>query len=242
LVERQLVPLIRREIWPIVVQHAKPEVERVGREVWQRASLWRFGWRYAYDVSPLPQRDLARGEWERFLEQEAGPVLEDHMEDFLRVQERVFRDVARNPQVQEAVRRSVTQVVSDPDVQRIASEVIQEVVLYNPRLRDVLEEHWRSERTQQALKITSARLEPTAVRIGELLLGTPHSGVTPEFARVLRNQVLFKDRRWLVLHANKATEVERTGDRPLVLRVAVGSPDAVNPFVRLADTAPRARS
>jgi hypothetical protein len=234
LVERQLVPLVRREIWPIVVKHAQPEVDRVGREIWERTSLWRFGWRYAYDVSPLPQRDLAQAEWERLLEQEATPVLENHMEELLRVQERVFRDVARNPQVQDAVRRSVTQVVRDPEVQRLATEVIQEVVLDNPRLRAVLEQHWRSERTQQALRITSARLEPTAVRIGELLLGTPETGVTPEFARVLRNQVLFKDRRWLVVHEVRDGDAEPAGDQRLTLRVAVGAQDALNPFVRLS--------
>jgi hypothetical protein len=232
LVERELVPMVRREIWPVVVKHAQPEMDRVGREIWDRASLWRFGWRYAYDVTPLPQKDLAKGEWQRFVAQEAVPVLENHKEQFMQIQERVFREVARNPEVQAAVRRSVTKVISNPDVQHIATEVIQEVVLYNPRLRSVLERHWQSDRTQRALEITSARLEPTAVRIGELLLGTPDGGVTPEFARVLRNQILFKDQRWLVLK-------NETGERPtadtgqsLTLRVAQGPPDALNPFVR----------
>ncbi len=150
LVERELVPLVRREIWPIVVKHAQPEMDRVGQEIWERASLWRFGWRYAYDVTPLPQKDLAKDEWERFLEAEAIGVLKNHKEQFMRVQEEVFRDVARNPEVQDAVRRSVTKVVSDPEVQQIATEVIEEVVLYNPHLRSVLEKHWRSDRTQRA--------------------------------------------------------------------------------------------
>ncbi len=232
LVERELVPLVRREIWPVVVKHAQPEMDRVGREIWDRASLWRFGWRYAYDVTPLPQRDLAKGEWERFMAEEAVPVLENHKEQFMQIQERVFREVARNPEVQDAVRRSVTKVVSDPDVQHIATEVIEEVVLYNPRLRSVLERHWNSERTQRALKITSARLEPTAVRIGELLLGTPDGGVTPEFARVLRNQILFKDERWLVLKNGSNHRATAEGSERPTLRVAIGSPDALNPFVR----------
>jgi hypothetical protein len=232
LVERELVPLVRREIWPIVRKHAEPEADEIGRQLWQRASLWRFGWRYAYDVMPLPQKDLAKREWNRFLEDDAVPVLESHTEDFMRAQERIFRDVARNPKVQAAVRRSVTKVVNDPGVQKIACEVIQEVVLENPRLRGVLEQHWRSDRTQKALRITSARLEPTAVRIGELLLGTPDEGVTPEFARVLRNQILFKDRRWFVLQNGDRAADGADFAENLTLRVTVGSPDAINPFVR----------
>ena len=232
LVERELVPLIRREIWPIVRKHAEPEVNEIGQELWQRASLWRFGWRYAYDITPLPQKDLAKKEWDRFLENEAVPVLKGHTEDFMRAQERIFRDVARNPKVQAAVRRSVTKVVTDPGVQKIACEVIQEVVLDNPRLRAVLEQHWRSERTQSALRVTSARLEPTVVRIGELLLGTPDGGVTPEFARVLRNQILFKDRRLFVLENGSSPAGDDGFAQRLTLRVAPGSPEAVNPFVR----------
>jgi hypothetical protein len=231
LVERELVPLVRGEIWPIVRKHAEPEVNRIGQELWQRASLWRFGWRYAYDIAPLPQKDLAKREWERFLKDEAVPVLEGHSEDFMRAQEQIFRDVARNTKVQAAVRRSVTKVVKDPGVQKIACEVIQEVVLDNPRLRGVMERHWHSERTQAALRVTSARLEPTAVRIGELLLGTPDGGVTPEFARVLRNQILFKDRRWFVLE-NGTVSAGADVAGQLTLRVTPGSPDAVNPFVQ----------
>ena len=232
LVERELVPLVRREIWPIVRKHAEPEINEIGQELWQRASLWRFGWRYAYDITPFPQKDLAKKEWDRFLEDEAVPVLKGHTEDFMRAQEQIFRDVARNPKVQAAVRRSVTKVVSDPSVQQIACEVIQEVVLDNPRLRDVLEDHWRSERTETALRVTSARLEPTVVRIGELLLGTPDGGVTPEFARVLRNQILFKDRRWFVLENGSGPTGGDDFAQRLTLRVAPGSPEAVNPFVR----------
>jgi hypothetical protein len=82
------------------------------------------------------------------------------------------------------------------------------------------------------LQITSARLEPTAVRIGELLLGTPDGGVTPEFARVLRNQILFKDRRWFVLENPNSPPVRDRASQQLTLRVTKGPPDAVNPFVR----------
>ena len=41
--------------------------------------------------------------------------------------------------------------------------------------------------------LAAERLEPSAVRIGELLFGTRDAGITPEFARVLRNQILGKE-------------------------------------------------
>ncbi|MCH5376742.1 MAG: hypothetical protein JJ992_22480, partial [Planctomycetes bacterium] len=104
IVQRELVPLVREEIWPIVRRHAEPTVNEVGQEMWQRASLWRFGWRYVYDKSPLPEKNLTRQEWQRFVNEDAIPVLENHIDDFVRVQQRILADVARNPRVRATAR------------------------------------------------------------------------------------------------------------------------------------------
>jgi len=234
IVEKELVPLVRQEIWPIVRRHAEPTVNEVGREIWQRASLWRFGWRYAYDKSPLPRKNLAQQEWTRFLEEEVVPVFEGHTEEFIDVQQRIFADVARDPEVREVVRSSLGKIAGDPEAQRIAWEVVQEVIVYNPRLKEVFDKHWRSEKARRAVRVAATPLEPTVHRIGELLLGTPDGGITPEFARVLRNQILAKDRRWLVLETGSSTTTA-TDSSELILRVSPGSPDALNPFVRESD-------
>jgi hypothetical protein len=234
IVEKELVPLVRKEIWPIVRRHAEPTVNEVGREIWKRASLWRFGWRYAYDQTPLPRKNLAQQEWSRFLQEEIMPVLESHTEDFIKVQQQIFTDVARDPDVREVVRSSLGKIAGDPEAQRIAWEVVQEVIVHNPRLKEVFDKHWRSEKAQRAVRVAATRLEPTVHRIGEMLLGTPDGGITPEFARVLRNQILLKDRRWLVLETGSTTGT--AGDSSeLILRVSPGPPDALNPFVRESD-------
>ena len=80
------------------------------------------------------------------------------------------------------------------------------------------------------------RLYPTVHRIGQVLFGTPETGVTPEFARVLRNRILRKDFRWLVLEAGP-----ESAGRPVThrggLSVILGSTDnTVNPFVRASTT------
>jgi hypothetical protein len=42
-------------------------------------------------------------------------------------------------------------------------------------------------------------LEPVVRQIGDDLFGSQEEGINPDFARVLRNQILGKDRRWIVL-------------------------------------------
>ena len=83
----------------------------------------------------------------------------------------------------------------------------------NPRLRAVLEKHWRGPQAEQAFLLASQRLEPAVHQIGQILFGTPETGVTPEFARVLRNRILRKDRRWLVLETGVG-EASAAGVRP----------------------------
>ena len=230
IVEREIVPLVRQEIWPIVRRHAEPTAEEIGLEIWQRASLWRFGWRYAYDQSPLPERHLVEREWDRFVERDVAPVLEAHTDDFIRVQQSILSDVAKNPRVQSTVRRSLARVFDDPELQRVVWEIIRETIIDNPRLQEVLRKHWTGPEARAAFSLAAERLEPSAVRIGELLFGTRDGGITPEFARVLRNQVLGKDKRWLVLETGD-TAALRARTRRTVLACRIGGEPTVNPFV-----------
>ena len=236
-VERELVPLVREEIWPIVQRRAEPTAERVGNEIWERASLWRFGWRLAYDGLPLTNRSLVRREWIRFVNQEAVPVLEQYTEEFVGVQQAILSDIARNERVQAKVRESLAQLLDDPELQEIAWNVTREVLVDNPRLRQVFYRHWAGPGAQRALAMASQRLQPTVERIGELLFGNPHEGITPEFARVLRHRILGKDRRWLVLHTpatvvqTQAAPSDTDANRRLVVRI--GPEDAPNPFVHV---------
>ena len=231
IVERELVPLLQSEVWPIVRKHAEPAVTELSRDLWERVSLWRFGWRYTYDVLPLARKNLAQKEWERFLQEEVVPILQEHTDEFVQIQQRILVETAQNPKIRAVVTENLSRVIDDPQMHRIAWNVIEEVVMQNPRLKAVFDKHWRSEKTKQALRITAQRMEPTAVRIGELLLGTPRGGITPEFARVLRNQILRKDRRWLVLEADSPSDAAHDRKR-FVLHVSRGSPFAVNPFLR----------
>lgn len=227
LVKENIIPLIRREIWPVIQREAKPILQEVGEEIWQEASVWRFGWRYLYDYSPLPQQDLTLKEFNRFVRDTAVPILEDHAEDFLEVQRSVLREVSENPRVQKVVSESVREFIKDEDVQRLFAEIFQEVVVTNPRLRQVWEENWNSEEARDALALTNQRLEPTITKIGESLFGNPNKHITPEFSWALRSRIMRKDERWLVLvHTPDAPPQQPRA----VLDVVQGEDFTSNPF------------
>lgn len=199
LVDKQIVPLVKEEVWPIVLKHGQPVAEKIGLEIWERVSVWRFGWRYVADLAPLTRKNRFENEFQRFLRDEAIPELNEHTDDLIDLVQDILRETISNRRVQEAIRDNVFQVLEDRELQRLFWGVVQETLTTNTELRAVLQKHWYSKRTQQAIHRAASRLDPSVQRIGELLLGSPEAGITPEFNEVLRNRILFKDRRWFVL-------------------------------------------
>ncbi len=236
IVRQEIVPLVKKEIWPVVRRHAEPLANDVGREIWDRVSLWRFTWRYVYDKMPLvPDKQLTKKEWNRVVDKEIVPVLEKHSDDFVRVTQRTLSDVARNEKVRGVLRASLSKMIDDPELQRLIGEVVREVVVDNPRLHEVMKRHWTSPEAKQAFRLASQRMEGTVEEIINGVFGSPDLGITPEFARVVRAQVLGKDKRWLVLEAGTNASKRPRSARPakLALNVRYGGEPAVNPFLQM---------
>ena len=73
------------------------------------------------------------------------------------------------------------------------------------------------------------RLEPVIRKIGDDLIGSRELGINPNFARVLRSQILGKDRQWIV-----AIPVQ--GDRKKQqLRIETSTDSMPYPIVYLAN-------
>jgi hypothetical protein len=213
LVQKKLIPLLRRDVMPIVEKHATPVLEDIGAELWDRASLWRFGWRYAYDVLPLTNRNLVQAEWRRFVEEEAIPVVESHFDEFIDVQKRIIVETTSNPAVRKAIQESMETLVDDPDLQKFLGDVLQHAVVDNQELHRVLHEVMSSEKAMQLGLQFEESLQPLANEIGVELFGTEQEGLTPELVAVLRSQILGKDQRWLVVRAKHSVSDIETSKR-----------------------------
>ncbi len=227
--ETRLAPLLRTEVWPIVQREVRPLANRIGQQLWEQASLWRLTWRLVYDASPLPQRDLTRKEFERFVAEHVAPTINAHLPDFIEVQKRIFADILNNPKVRSEVQDGLAQLAADKELQQLLLEILNEVVADNPRLRAAWQEVWSSPQAQSVLADANDRLEPTITAIGEAMFGNPRKQITPEFSRVLRNKVLFKDQRWLVLYPASDPSTASL-PLPASFPVHTGDPNAPNPF------------
>jgi len=73
------------------------------------------------------------------------------------------------------------------------------------------------------MKMANGRLESTITRIGQSLFGSPKGKITTEFARVLRNRVLHKDDRWLVLNPRADDQKSASAEPVRALELTIAS-------------------
>lgn len=221
IVKERLIPLARKEILPIVREHGQPPAEKIGKEMWDRASLWRFGWRAVYDKTPLPKKGLVQEEWKRFVAEEAVPVIEKHMDEIVVAIQKTITDVASNKTIRNELGSVAEELASDPEARALVRTILKETLIDNDRLRDVWGEVWTSDEARSAIDMAGTRLEPIVREIGDDLFGSEEKGIDPNFARVLRNQILGKDRRWIMAwhtgaHNNSVPMAKDSMPYPLV--------------------------
>ena len=223
--QKKLLPVFQEEVWSIVQSESEPLVSEISREIWDEVSVFGFGWRYIYDQTPLPKKQLTEKKFKRFVDEKAKPIIAAHLDEILVLQKKISTKVAKNEKVKQALNESVQAATNDPELQQFLGDVLQDVLVNNPRLQEAMNKQWRSEEAQEAFALANQKLDPVIREIGISLFGTPDDGVTPEFASVLRRRILHKDTRWLTLkivdpEANEALGANAVMPLNLSLRVS----------------------
>ena len=166
LIQERIVPIVKTEVMPIIRSRSQPLLNQIGEELFERVSLWSFAWRYLYDTSPLPQRDLVKRKFERFVEQEAVPVLESHTEEVLELVRAIARDIASNEVVRKVAKDATSEMFHDPELRRILAKCIEDVFTDSEPFRETLKRNLESESGQQLARSLQRTLEPLATGSG----------------------------------------------------------------------------
>jgi hypothetical protein len=103
----------------------------LGKDLWNRVSLFSFTWRYLYDVSPLPEKNAVKLEFDRFMKEEVTPALESRSNEFVAVTERILGRISRNEKVRSVIRENLKKVATDKELQSIVWAIVQESVINN---------------------------------------------------------------------------------------------------------------
>ena len=175
-------------------------IEDIGRQIWHKASVFRFGWRAIYDASPLPGRGLTEAEFSRFVDTEAMPILTRSLPRFLATQQAVLEEIAVNPEVQNVVKQSLIKISKDPAMQAVLLRVLRESILENGKLQKALLAIWNGPEMEMVMSMTDQRLEANRCsdrrRSVWVALYRGHSRVCPDTSQqdsVERQSVVFAE-------------------------------------------------
>lgn len=221
--EEEFVPVFREEVWPTVVDLSRPTLEGIARELWEKLPLWSLGWNWMYGKLPSTPADALEQRFNRFLQDEAVPLLRSRQDELARTAESIVRAISENPAVRDVLRRAAERVANDPDLQALLRHILAEVVTDNAALARLLERRWNDPRVQRAMQGFSARLQPGIDRIiNMVLLNESGDGISPHLARVLRTEILRKDTIWIRLDPAPG-DARPDGAAPVVLEGRVDS-------------------
>ena len=138
---------------------------------------------------------------------------EGHTDEIVIAIQKSLVDITSSQIVRDQVTNGLSQIANDQETRELIQTLIRESIMENDSLRRKLEGVWKSEQAQQIIAKNSERLEPVVRQIGEDLFGSERDGINPDFARVLRNQILGKDHLWIVA-------IPRTDESQAQLRAA----------------------
>ena len=240
ILKAELIPLVKREILPIVEEEGVPVAREVGKALWERVSIWSFTWRYIYDKTPLARTETVKEEFQRFIDEEALPELRSRTNQFIALTETILKRSMDNPRVREVLKRNFRQVADDPELKQLIWSIVRAAVIENETLRVELDRYMKDHETRLAMKNAGSRLEPVVRDIADMIFGSREGGITPEFSRVLRAQILTKDRRWFVMVPSFDKPVESgtvevdTTDWPMLYPMGFGGA-AQSPLTPMGD-------
>jgi hypothetical protein len=200
----KLAEVFERDIWPIAQPKVRPIIESVSNEVWEKLPIWGFTWRLAYQALPFTANDHVEKAWVDFLESQVAPILRSHSEEIAKAGREIAREALAREGVTASFRAAFSSIIAHPKFHDLVQVFLKEVFLDNPAFHEVLRARMRSPEARRAIDAAAAHLEPMVRGMGDIVLGTRKDGITREFARVLRAQILYKDLQRIVIDPGSA--------------------------------------
>ena len=217
--DEKIVELFETEIWPLGEQRMQPIVSDIGKEIWKRVPVWGFSWRLVWQALPGTDDNHFEQHWEKFIGQEINPIVRAKVPEVIAAAKAVAQTTLKNERVQKELREAAVKITGDARFHELVQSFLKEAFLDNGEFHRRMLARAQSPEVERALQAASAHLEPMLRRMGDIVFGTREDGITGEFARVLRAQILQKDRRRFVIDPGRGAPRPADAASPLTATV-----------------------
>lgn len=197
--EREFAGFFEKKLWPLAEFRIRPVIADISREIFREFPVWGLSWRLAYQALPFTSNDHVERAWRTFVDEKVIPILRTHADEVTAATRAIAKDLFSRQEVSSSIRGTFEALMGNPRFHTLIQTFLREVFLDNAEFQEAMRRRWQSPAARRALEVTTAYLEPTVRRMGDILFGTREEGITPEFARVLRAQILLKDLQRIVI-------------------------------------------
>ncbi len=207
----RLLPLLKDEIWPLVLKHGEPELRATGEDLWAALPVFAIAWQGVAQEFDFSDTDRVKERFDEYLAKDALPILDRHSDALETALVEILKDAAEDPKVSVAVRESITTLLSDQQLRALAVTLIDEIAR-GDRIRDTIRKRLEEDKTAaDTIETLRKDLDELVRRIGRKIVFADETTweVHPDFARFLRTLVLKKDRRWVYLEFGDGGKLEK---------------------------------
>jgi len=201
--ESELKPALDAALWPRVEAATGAAAAGLAEELVRElglAALFRAAWARTKDAAGLGDERSFEKEMEETLRTQALPIVRRRAPEIAAAALRGAREGFDDPALRDALARAAGRIADDPEVRAALGRLARSVFLEDARVREA----WRAMTVDPRLLDAAGRVRRAAepifeAAIRDALLRDDGQGLDLRLVRVLRNVLLWKDRRYVLL-------------------------------------------
>lgn len=200
--EREFKPIFKQKIWPIVELEALKIINPILKEMVDQFPTAEVGFLYVYQTLPGTDTDHVEKRIKQFFDEEALLIVSKYADEIKNAQIQIISNIKENKEIKEFTIAAIKKLFEDQEISDWIKQSVQELYARTkPEILNEFQLKWKP-RLQEITVDLLEKFEPYALNMAyQILLNLEISdGITPispELAKVIRRQILQKDRFYI---------------------------------------------
>lgn len=198
-INKELQKLWDEVIWPIILEESDPVIAPIVQKLWSKFPKAKIVMLWIYQSLPGTDNDHVQKKIEDYLQDKAIPIVEEHKEELAKLLVTITNRLSKEDKVKESFLKMFKNVFTDEALLKILKNTMVELYRINrDTLTEKLKKKWNNPQIRNSLAEISDNFEPYLIKMINHVLIDEERQIRPELAQVLRRQILYKDKYFLI--------------------------------------------
>ncbi|BBM83925.1 hypothetical protein [Candidatus Uabimicrobium amorphum] len=198
-IDKELQKLWDDVVWPIVLEESDPVIAPIVQKLWGKFPKAKIVMLWIYQSLPGTDNDHVQKKVEDYLQDKAIPIVEEHKEELGKLLVTITNRLSKEKKVKASFLKMLKNVFTDEALLKILKNTMIELYKINrDTLTEKLKKKWSDPQVRNSLAEISDNFEPYLIKMINHILIDEERQIRPELAQVLRRQILYKDKYFLM--------------------------------------------